>query len=486
VAESYERCLQVLRELGLEPSEETQALAFRQTSSVNIPVPLNSFIGRKKELKEVLSLLSKSRLVTLTGSGGVGKTRLAIQAALEVLGMYPDGIWFFNLSFLSEAAHVPNALISLLNIRNSANFKQPVHDLLKGYLRSRKMLIIFDNCEHLIEACAALAELLLQACENLCILATSREPLRIAGEIPYRVPSLEIPRSIQESMTEVLANTESVRLFIERAVTVAPGFVISPPNVTSIAKICLRLDGIPLAIELAAARVNTLSVEQILDRLDDRFNLLTHGLRNTPARHQTLRATIEWSYELLSEKERLVFMRLGVFVGGWTLEAAEAVCSGKGMPPVELLDLLSRLVDKSLVTVDTLDDVNRYRRLETIRQYARERFVESDEANSIRTRHMKYFLYFAERAEAALQGPAQTEWYARINDERDNLRAALQWADQSSEEAGLLLSGRLRNFWEVYDFREGTYWLGRFLQKPESNDYPGARAKALYVHGQFC
>lgn len=493
LASTYERCIQALRELGLDPSEETQALAFKQSSSLNIPVPLNSFIGRKKELKEVVALLSESRLVTLTGVGGVGKTRLAIQAVLEMLGLFPDGIWFFNLSYLTEPTHVPTALTNLLGIRAAANSHQSPMDLLKGYLHSRTVLLIFDNCEHLIEICAQLAEALLQFCPNLHILASSREPLRIAGEVSYRVPSLEVPESINESTANVLANTESVRLFIERAATLTPGFVISPHNVTIIAKICQRLGGIPLAIELAAARVNTLSVEQILDRLDDRFNLLTHGLRNTPARHQTLRATIEWSYDLLSEAERLLFKRLGVFVGGWTLEAAEAVCVGKDIRSVEILDLLSRLVDKSLVIVETPNyedgyltmESPRFRRLETIRQYAREKFMHSNEVKDVRTRHMKHFLRIAEQAEAALRGPAQSEWHARLNQERDNLRAALQWADQTSVEAGLLLSGRLYRFWEAHDFHEGKDWLSKFLEKPESFHYPGARAKALYVYGQI-
>ena len=479
VASTYERCAQALRALDLEPSEEMRALAFTWPSSLNIPVSLTSFIGRKKELKEIVGRISKYRLVTLTGSGGVGKTRLSIQVVLEVLNLFPDGIWFFDLAFLSDPALVPNALASLLGVRDTANSRLSILDLLKGYLRSRTALLIFDNCEHLIESCAQLADSLLQACPTLHILATSREVLRVAGEIPYRVPSLEIPRSHFRSTVDVLANTESVRLFIERAAVASSGFVLGPQNILIIAQICQRLDGIPLAIELAAARVHTLSVEQILNRLDDRFNLLKYSLHTSLTRHQTLRETIEWSYSLLSEQERILFRRLAVFIGGWTLEAAEEVCSGMGIESGDILDLLSQLVHKSLVLVETSNDGIRYRRLGTVRQYARERFSKSGEEEKIRTRHLEYFLQFAEQAHSGLRGPAQSEWYARLNHERDNLRAALECADERDIEAGLFLAGRLHRYWENFDLSEGVRWLDKFLEKPASKSYPLARAKAL-------
>jgi predicted ATPase/DNA-binding SARP family transcriptional activator len=481
VSSTYERCVKALHDLDLEPSEQTRDLAFRRTHSLNIPIPLTSFIGREKEIKEIADLFTRSRLITLTGSGGVGKTRLAIQIVAEVLNIFPDGIWFLDLAPLSDPALVPSTLIGLLGLRESGELS--ANDLLINYFHSRKAVVIFDNCEHLIESCAQLVNSLLTSCEILSILTTSREVLRVSGEIPYRVPSLEIPKPDTEFAVNEISNIESVRLFTDRAAVASPGFAIGLHNVLTIAQICQRLDGIPLAIELAAARVNVLTVEQILTRLDDRFNLLTHGLRSSLPRHQTLRATIEWSYHLLLEKEQLLFRRLAVFSGGWTLDAAEEVCSGNGLEAQEILDLLSRLVNKSLVLVETTDAASRYRRLETIRQFARERLIESGELKSIRTRHLKYFLRLSEEAEPALEGPAQMEWNARLYHERDNIRAALQWADQTDVEAGLILSSSLYLFWCSFDFREGKDWLNRFLQKPESSRYAMARADALCMYG---
>src|SRR5215207_8772944 len=340
VAVTYERCVQALHELDLEPSEQTRALLFNRTSSLNIPIPLTSFIGREKELKEVADLFSKSRLVTLTGSGGVGKTRLAIQVVADVLDLFPDGVWFLDLAPLSDPVLVPNILAGVIGLRESGEIS--VTELLINYFRTRTALIIFDNCEHLIESCAQLVNLLLTSCQSLLVLATSREALRIPGEIPYRVPSLEIPKLDVDFAIDALASFESVRLFTERALIALPGFVIDFRNAYTVAKICQRLDGIPLAIELAAARTNMLTVEQISNRLDDRFKLLTHGLRTSLPRHQTLRATIEWSYRLLSEQDRILFRRLAVFVGGWNLEAAEEVCSGNGIESSNVLELLSQ------------------------------------------------------------------------------------------------------------------------------------------------
>ena len=481
---TFQRCVQALSELGLEPSEETRALAEKWTSSPNnIPIPMTSLIGRETELKEVANLLSKSRLVTLTGSGGMGKTRLSIQVAEEMLRMFPDGVWFLDLAPLSDPALVPDTLANLLGLREAGNTKLAVTDLLINSMSSWKALVVFDNCEHLIEACVRLVDILLTACKDLSILATSRQALRVSGEIRYRVPSLEVPKINIEKQIHVIANTASVRLFVERAAAVSPGFAINPQNVFDIAQICQRLDGIPLAIELAAARTSMMTVGQIVKRLDDRFNLLTRGLRSALPRHQTLRATIEWSYGLLSEKERVLFRRLAVFVGGWTLEAAEEVSGGSGIDPSNVPYLLSQLVNKSLVLVETSNSENRYRRLETIRQYARESFIESGEEQNIRTRHLEYFLELSQQAEAALSGPAQGEWYAGLNDERENLRAALEWADKTDVEAGLYLSSRLHRFWESFEFREGTYWLPKFLQKPGSHAYPRARARALCKYG---
>jgi len=465
VASTYERCVQALREFDLEPSEQTRAIAFKRTSKLNIPIPLTSFIGREKELKEVAELLSKSRLVTLTGSGGVGKTRLAIQVVADILELFPDGVWFLDLAPLSDPSLVPNTFASVLGLREPADPSLSITDLLINYFRSRTALVIFDNCEHLIESCAQLINSLLTSCENLSILATSREALRVSGEVPYRVPSLEIPKPDIQFPIDELSNMESVRLFTERAAVASPEFAISPHNALAIAQICQRLDGIPLAIELAVARVKTLTVEQISKRLDDRFNLLKSGLRTALPRHQTLRATIEWSYDLLSEKERILFRRLAVFAGGWTLEAAEEVCGGNGIESSDILDLLSQLINKSLVMVETSAGEARYRRLETIRQFAREQLAQSGEVEQIHTRHLKYFLELAERSEPVLWSIVEQGAVNRLEAERKNMRVALQWSLQhGSEENSLRLASALVWFWyDQSDYVEGRYWLGKAL-----------------------
>jgi len=487
LASTYQRCVQALRELNLEPSEQTRALAFNRASSLNIPIPLTSFVGREKELKELLGLFSKSRFITLTGSGGVGKTRLAIQVVAEVLGMFPDGVWFLDLAPLSDPALVPNTLANLLGLRESGDTKLSVTDLLINYFRSRTTLVIFDNCEHLIESSAQLVNSLLTSCENLSILATSREALRVSGEISYRVPSLEIPRPGIEPAIDVLAKIESVRLFTERAEVASPGFAIRPQNARVIAKICQRLDGIPLAIELAATRANMLTVEQILKRLDDRFNFLTRGLRTALPRHQTLRATIEWSYDLLSETERQLFNRLSVFAGGWTLEAAEAVRGQDELKRSNILDLLGRLVDKSLVLVEltSASGETRYRMLETIREYALEKLTSSGEADAVQWRHAEYYLAQAEASESVSNSipPALLE---RLETEYDNLRAALEWSQQAADSAelGLLLAGALRGFWVNRGYwSEARGWLEGALARPEAIEYPRALAKVLWSLG---
>jgi non-specific serine/threonine protein kinase len=463
---TYQRCVQVLRELDLEAAEETRALAFKRNSRLNIPIPLTSFIGRQKEVKEVVELLSKSRLVTLTGSGGVGKTRLAIEAVADGLELFPDGVWFLDLAPLNDASRVPGTLANLLGLRESEHKDLSVTDQLITYFRSRAALVLFDNCEHLIEAAAQLVNILLTSCENLSILATSREGLRVAGEIPYRVPSLEIPRTGIEFAVDELSNIESLRLFAERAAVASREFAFSSQNAAVIAQICRRLDGIPLAIELAAARTDVLSAQEISKRLDDRFNLLTRGLRAALPRHQTLRAMIEWSYSLLSEQERILFRRLAAFAGGWTLEAAEEVCSGNTIHSKDVLDLLSQLVDKSLVLVETKDGASRYRRLETIRQFAREKLAERGEANQLQDRHMEYFLNKAEEIEPFLTGSEQSVWMDYLELELDNIRAAMEWSISNKRgEESLRLIGSLSWFFFIHcHFREGSEWLERALK----------------------
>jgi predicted ATPase len=444
---------------------------------LNIPIPLTSFIGREKELKAVADLISKSRLVTLTGSGGVGKTRTAIQVVADVLELFPDGVWFVDLAPLVDPELVPYTLASLLGLRESGEL--PITNLLINYFHHRTALVVFDNCEHLIESCSQLVNSLLTFCEHLSVLATSREALRVSGEIPYRVPSLEIPKLDIEFAFDEISGIESVKLFAERAARTLPGFVISSQNARFIAQICQRLDGIPLAIELAAARANMLTIEQILERLDDRFNLLTGGLRTALPRHQTLRATIEWSYDLLSEQERIVFRRLAVFMGGWTLEAAEEVCRASGIEADVILDLLSQLVNKSMVIVENFNSRIRYRRLETIRQFAREKLGETAEAEWLQDRHLIYFLKKAEEAEPKLSGAQQLTWMDYLDLELENIRLALAWSisNQRGEEA-LRMCGALGWFWYTRcHIREGEEWSKRALElRDEASDRAQARA----------
>jgi non-specific serine/threonine protein kinase len=486
VASSYQRCAQSLRELDLEPSEQTRALALKRTSKVNIPIPLTSFIGREKELKEVAGLFSKSRLITLTGSGGVGKTRLAIQAAGAVLNLFPDGVWFLDLAPLSDPALVPGTAAKLLGLRETGEIS--ITDLLIDYLRFRKALIIFDNCEHLIEACTGLVYSLLTGCETVSILATSRESLRVSGEIPYRVPSLEIPRPDIELTVNQLSNIESVRLFIERAAFASVDFAVSSQNVIAAAQICQRLDGIPLAIELAAARINVLTVRQILNRLNHRFNILSSGSRTALPRHQTLRATIEWSYDLLSASEQTLLRRLSVFLGGFTLDAAESVAAGDIVLKSEIIDLLGRLINKSLVTVvdrSGADGENRFGMLETIRQYTNEKLRETEENNRVGYRHLEFFVNLVEEIEASAEYPDQR--YARLESELENLRLALDQALESHEIIAALqlfsALGELRRFWITRNhYHEGVARLKTILAHPHATQSMSARLKALNMY----
>ena len=333
----------------------------------NLPVQLTNFIGRDREIAELLRLVASTRLLTLTGAGGCGKTRLALELAAHALNRFPDGLWVVELAALSDASLVTQTVASVLDVREGPN--RTIYEALSGYVRDRQILLVLDNCEHLIAACAQLAEALLRAAPRLSILATSREGLGITGETIWRVPSLSLPDPPHAASAETLRQYDAVRLFLERSAAVDPEFSVTRANAAMVAQVCHRIDGIPLAIELAAARLKVLSIEQINARLNDRFRLLTGGSRTAVARQRTLEATVDWSYDLLSDSERRLLRRLSVFAGGWTIEAAEDVSSGEGIGRNEVLDLLSRLVDKSLVNVDNdIDGSRRYRFLETVRQ----------------------------------------------------------------------------------------------------------------------
>ena len=350
VERRYQSARDVLVDLRNLKRDTDAQVAVREARRHNLPVQLTSFIGRQREIAEIRRLFSSTRLLTLTGAGGCGKTRLALQVAADLLEQFRDGVWVVDLAPLSEPDLVPQSAASVLKVQEGPN--RSLGEVISDYVRPRQLLLVLDNCEHLITACAELAETLLRAGTGLHILATSREALGISGETVWHVPSLSLPAPAQALSPEALLEYEAVRLFVERVAAVEPMFAITKANMATVAEVCHRLDGIPLAIELAAARIKVLSVEQINVRLKDRFRLLTGGSRTAGARQRTLEATVDWSYDLLSEMERRLLCRLSVFAGGWTLEAAEDVCSGEGIERDEMLDLLSRLVDKSLVNVE--------------------------------------------------------------------------------------------------------------------------------------
>jgi predicted ATPase/DNA-binding CsgD family transcriptional regulator len=451
----------------------------------NLPTQLTSFIGREQEIAQIKRLLGNTRLLTLTGSGGSGKTRLALRVAADLLEQYHDGVRLVELGALADPALVPNSVAAALGIPERPN--RPLTETLANYLRTKNMLLLLDNCEHLHAACQSLIDQLLRASATMWILATSRETLGVEGELTYRVPSLRLPDVGPVPPTAQLADYDAIRLFTARAALAQPGFALTERNARDIMQICRRLDGMPLAIEFAAALVMVLSVEQIAVRLDDRFRLLTAGTRKALPRQQTLRATLDWGYDLLSEAERALLRRLSVFAGGWTLEAAEAVCGADGIESSEILGLLSRLVEKSLVVAETLNGAGRYYLLETVRQYAQEKLVEGAAADELRRAHRDWYLAFAERAARELRGPREDVWLERLDKEHDNMRSALEWSKVEKEgaEAGLRLAGALHWFWWHRDhWNEGMRWTEDALAR-SSEGPPSALPRALAAAMHF-
>jgi predicted ATPase/class 3 adenylate cyclase len=448
----------------------------------NLPIQLTSFVGREHEIAEVKQELNEHRLVTLTGSGGTGKTRLSLQVAADLLDHFSNGIWFVELATLAEPDLIPQAILSAIGLSEKAS-RSPL-ELLKEYLHDKKSLIVLDNCEHLIEGCATVVNTLLSTSPELKILASSREALGVKGELTYPVPSLSLPDIKHLPGTEQLSRYEAVRLFLDRASLVSPHFQVDKENAPAIAQICYRLDGIPLAIELAAARVKMMTVEQISKRLDDRFRLLTGGARTALPRQQTLRALIDWSYDLLSEKERLLLRRLSVFAGSWTLEAAEEVCAGQNdIGSYDILDLLTQLVNKSLVAVmgPSQGGETRYRMLETIRQYAREKLLESGEGERIRDHHLDYYMKMAEQAKSEGFGPREMFWLVWLDHEWDNLRAAVEWSMERRPEAGLELVNCLGYLFlsNLNNLSDIQNWLAQLLSHPANSARTTARARGL-------
>jgi predicted ATPase/DNA-binding CsgD family transcriptional regulator len=455
----------------------------------NLPLQLSSFIGRERDLAEVERLIATSRLITLTGAGGCGKTRLAIQSAKTVSHTFADGVWWIDLAPLHEPALVPQLVAQTLSLHQPPN--QPLLESLLNFVRPKQMLLILDNCEHLLTACAQLAQQLLSKAPALQILATSREVLAIAGEKIYPVSGLAWPPFSRETVRDGQPHFDpqdfipydAIRLFVERAAAISPHFTLTSDNALAIVEICRRLDGIPLALELASARVNVLTVQQIATRLDDRFALLTSGQRTALVpHHHTLAAAIDWSYALLTAEEQLLFRRLAVFEAGCTLDTAEAVCTGEGIVAGRMLDLLSSLVDKSLIVAETTSRAQaRYRFLETIREYALEKLAEAGEATRLRDRHLDLFFTRAEEAAPKLNDAYQQLWLNWLEGEHDNLRAALAWTlDRGRIEVGLRLSIALMRFWEIRGYvQEGLAWFERLFAQADEQISLAVRVYAL-------
>ena len=450
----------------------------------NLPLQLTSFIGRARERADIHRELAEARLLTLTGPGGMGKTRLALRVAEEELARYPDGIWFVDLAPLVKPALVPQAAATVLGVREKPG--EALSTTLTTALHALQVLLILDNCEHVLSGCVDLADTLLRSCPQLRILATSREVLGIGAERVWRVPSLRLPNFGDRSMFEQVAESEAVSLFLERARAVRPEFEPTRQNMATLAQVCRRLDGLPLAIELAAARLKILAVEQLAERLGSHFRVLVSRDRTAPTRQKTLQATIEWSYDLLSDREQGLFDRLSVFAGGCTLEAAEAIGGDDDLDGSEVLDLLERLVDKSLVLAEvSANGPARYRLLETLRQYGQERLMERGESDATRQRHASHFLALTEASELPLLTSADGAWVRRLDAEQDNIRAALHWLiDKGESEGAQRLAGAARRFWFFRGYlAEGRRWLEEVLAldpdgehgKQEVAEAPSAR-----------
>jgi non-specific serine/threonine protein kinase len=473
--------------LALDAEEATPPAPDKRAVPSNLPLNLPALIGREAELPTVVELLSGAPLLTLVGAGGVGKARFALEVADKVRGAYKDGVWFVELAPVADPALVPLVVASVLGVHEEPG--RGLLDTLLDFLRHRELLIVLDNCEHLVEACARWAEKVLHTSAGTRTLATSREALGIAGERTWRVPSLSAADPNANPSDVQLMAYAATQLFVQRAVAAAPAFRLTPGNAAAVAQVCHQLDGIPLALELAAARVKAMRVEQVAERLRDRFALLTRGSRTALERHQTLRSLIDWSHDLLSDPERVLLRRLSVFAGGWTLEAAEAVCSGEGPATADVLDLLTHLVEKSLVVHDDQAAEPRYRTLETIRQYGLEKLIASGEADAIRTRHLRHLVDFAEGVRTRLNGPDQVRWHGRVETELDNMRVGLNWSLQpANAELGLRLVNALHRHWyKNMHWGEMVGWQDRLAERCEREGRPPTLhlARSFYVAGML-
>ncbi|HEX5039541.1 MAG TPA: tetratricopeptide repeat protein [Candidatus Limnocylindria bacterium] len=437
------------------------------TTPNNLPRQLSSFVGRDQEIETAEVRLADSTMLTLTGPGGVGKTRLALEIAAHLVSSFPDGVWLIELASLAEGQLVDDAIASALRVKQRAGADIPT-SLIES-MEERRLLLILDNCEHLIEPVVDITHRIMRRCPQIQVLATSREALGIPGESLMAVPSMSLPSTDARGAADTLKESDAVRLFVDRARAVLPTFELTDAVTDAVVQICRRLDGIPLAVELAASRIRSLPPAQIAARLDDRFRLLTGGSRTALPRHRTLRATMDWSFELLTEPEQVLFPRLAVFAGSFSIEAAEAVCTDDVVVREDVVDLLAHLVDRSLLVADEGGVEARYRMLETIRDYAQERLADSGEAPATYARHLAWFVDLVDRARPAFfSGPIQADWVTRLAADQDNLRAAMRWAheDPNGADAELGLASGLWRYWEVRgDLAEGSEWLEQALSR---------------------
>ena len=471
----------------------------------NLPLQITSFVGRDVDILNVSELLAKHRLVTLVGAGGVGKTRLALQVGADLLDKYEDGVWLVELAPLSDNDLIPSTVASIFHVSEAAN--KTMTEAIVHALKARRALIVFDNCEHVVEPAARLIDAILRSCPHVRVIATTRQGLGIAGEAVHRVASLAVPETTGRLTAEEAMRHGAIALFVERAIAATESFRLSDENAAVVARLCNRLDGIALAIELAAPRLKALSLEQLEARLSERFRILTGGSRTALPRQQTMRALVDWSYDLLTDDEKTLFRRVAVFAGGWSLDAASAICSDEKIEEWAVLDLLQSLVDKSMVVAKLSGSEQRYRLLESTRQYAHELLEKSGELEPMQVRHAKWFLEFAQQAESAYDRTPTKAWLAIIDPELDNIRAALDWslAEKHDIELGAALAATaVRYFYDAGYEAEGRprveaalalsgeiasketiakLWLGRYqLRSLATSSWPAMREYAERAH----
>src|SRR5579871_3755921 len=451
----------------------------------NLPLQVTSFVGRDADVREIKSLLRNGRLVTLVGAGGAGKTRCAIQAGAELLDTFADGVWLVELAGISDPSLLASEIAQTLSVRASPS--RPVLDTLLAHLKQRRLLLILDNCEHVIDGVRDVVGAILRACPDVAMLATSRESLNVAGEHVFRLPSLTVPPAGGAITAEAARPYGAVALFADRAAASDSRFELTDANTPLVAEISRRLDGIPLAIELAAARVKVLSPQQLLQKLDERFRVLTGGDRSALPRHQTMRALIDWSYDLLSEPERALFRKLAIFAGGFTLETAAAVCGDETLDEIAVLELLTSLVDKSLVQTEPSGSVTRYRLLESTRQYAREKLVEHGEDAAVARAHATAFLDLADRLEKAYDTTPDRQWFVQVEPEVENWRAALEWTltARHDELLGQRLAGALARGWAFLRASEGRRWIAAARERIDETTPPDVIAQLELCEAQL-